>query len=65
MDARTNSEEWQQYLRRVKEGFFEAIDRIQHRNLDKDPDEVECDVAEVVEEVRRERHQQPHDSGHA
>jgi prevent-host-death family protein len=50
-------EQWEQYQRRVKEGFLEAIDRIQERNLDKDPDEVERDVAEVVEEVRRSRHE--------
>jgi hypothetical protein len=50
-------EQWEQYQRRVKEGFLEAIDRIQQRNLDKDPDEVERDIAEVVEEVRRSRHE--------
>ena len=48
-------EQWERYQRQVKAGFFEAIDRIQQRNLDKDPDEVERDVAEAIDEVRRSR----------
>jgi hypothetical protein len=37
--------------------FWAAVDRIQERNADKDPDEVYRDVTEVVEEVRRERYE--------
>ena len=50
-------EQWEQYQRRAKEGFFEAIDRIQQRNLDKDPNDVERDVAEALKEVRRMRNE--------
>jgi hypothetical protein len=65
MTDNVGREPWEQHQRRVKEGFLAAIDRIQERNQDKDPDEVERDVAEVVKEVRRKRYQQSHDAGHA
>jgi prevent-host-death family protein len=37
--------------------YWAAVDRIQERNADKDPDEVYRDVTEVVEEVRQERYE--------
>jgi len=37
-----------------------VVDRIQERNADKDPDEVDHDVTAAVAEVRQEAHgQQP------
>ena len=33
-----------------------AVQAIQERNLDKDPDEVYADITKVVAEVRRERY---------
>ena len=57
-------EQWQQYQDQARHQFFEAIDRLQERNRDADPDEVFRDVTEAVEEVRRERHEQrQHDTG--
>ena len=54
-------EQWERYQQQTKERLFEAIDRLQERNRDVDPAEVERDVTEAVEEVRRERYerQQP------
>lgn len=57
MAGMISPEPWEQCQRRVKEGFLEAIGRIEQRNLDKDPDEVERDVAEEVEDVRRQQWQ--------
>jgi PHD/YefM family antitoxin component YafN of YafNO toxin-antitoxin module len=45
------------YHERAWQRFWAAVDRIQERNADKDPDEVYRDVTEVVEEVRRERYE--------
>ena len=57
-------EQWQQYQDQARRQMFEAIDRLQARNRDADPDQVEQDVAEAVEEVRRERYEQrQHDTG--
>ena len=58
-------EQWQQYQDEVRNRFFEAVDQLQERNRDADPDEVERDVTEAVEEVRRERYEQrQHDTSH-
>jgi prevent-host-death family protein len=43
-------------LQREKERAFAAVDRVQARNAELDPDEVLRDVTETVEEVRKERH---------
>ena len=51
-------EQWDRYQQQLKERFFEAVDRVQDRNADADPQEVEHDVTEAVEEVRRERYAQ-------
>ena len=57
-------EQWEHYQQAVKERFFEAVDRLQERNRDQDPDEVERDITQVVEEVRRERYEQrQHETG--
>ena len=50
-------EQWERYQQQTKERLFEAIDRLQERNRDTDPEEVERDVTEAVEEVRRERYE--------
>src|SRR5579872_2772574 len=56
-------EEYAQYRRykeEAKQRFFRVVDRIQERNADKDPDEVDHDVTAAVAEVRQEAHgQQP------
>ena len=57
-------EQWQQYQEQARSRLFEAIDQLQERNRDADPDEVERDVTQVVEEVRRARYEQrQHDTG--
>ena len=56
-------EQWERYQQQTKDRLFEAIDRLQERNRDADPDEVERDVTEVVEEVRRERYERQHQTG--
>jgi prevent-host-death family protein len=50
-------ERWKRYQLWVKDQFFRAIDRLQERNRDMDPEEVERDVTETVEEVRRQRYE--------
>lgn len=45
-------------LKRVQEKAWVAVEAIQKRNQDKDPDQVLADVTEVVEEVRRTRYDQ-------
>ena len=36
----------------AKERFFQIVDEIQEQNKDKDPDEIEADIAAAVKEVR-------------
>ncbi len=43
-------------LQREKEKAFATVERLQEQNKDQDPREVLEDVTEVVEEVRREKH---------
>jgi prevent-host-death family protein len=50
-------EQWQHYQDQVRSRFFDAVDQLQALNCDADPEQVERDVAEAVEEVRRERHE--------
>ncbi len=50
-------EQWERYQQQVKDRFFEAVDRIQERNRDEAPEEVEREVTRVAEEVRRERYE--------
>lgn len=45
------------YREQAWQRFWAAVDRIQERNADKDPDEVYQDVTAVVEEVRHERYE--------
>ena len=40
----------------AKERFFQIVDEIQAQNRDRDPDEIEADIAAAVEDVRQERH---------
>ena len=42
-------------LDRQREDHWRVFDEIHARNADKDPEEVERDVAEAIAEVRRER----------
>ena len=42
---------------------WKVFDEIHARNADKDPDEVERDVAEAIEEMREERRKQGHVTG--
>ena len=56
-------EQWERYQQQTKDRLFEAIDRLQERNRDADPEEVEREVSEVVEEVRRERYERQHQTG--
>ena len=50
-------EQWERYQQQTRERFFAAVDRLQERNREMDPEEVERDVTEAVEEVRRERYE--------
>lgn len=43
---------------RAKADFFAAVDEIQRRNRDKDPEQVYRDVTAAVEGVRRQRYDQ-------
>jgi hypothetical protein len=43
------------YQQQVMEDFFRAIDELQERNRNAVPAEVERDVTEAVEEVRRQK----------
>lgn len=40
----------------VLKRFWRAIDRIQARNVDKDPDEELKRISRIVDEARQERH---------
>lgn len=51
-------QQWEDYLKLTLERLGETLDRIRERNRDPDPEEVERDIAQVVEEVRRERYEQ-------
>ncbi len=53
-------EQWERYQEQTRDRLFEAIDRLQERNLDAGPEEVDRDVTEAVEEVRRERDERQH-----
>src|SRR5215203_1417014 len=46
--------EWLEYLDRQRAEHFKVIQEIQARNADKDPEEVERDIAEVIAEMRAE-----------
>ena len=47
-------QEYERYKKSEKEQFFQLVDEIQRRNQDKDPQEVETDVAAAVAEARQE-----------
>lgn len=47
-----------QQLERARADGWKAIEEIWARNVDKDPDEVEADVAEEIEAMRREERDQ-------
>jgi prevent-host-death family protein len=54
-------EQWERYQRSTKQQFFETVDQLQERNHDIDPVEAEREIAQAVEEVRRERNEQNRD----
>jgi phosphoribosylaminoimidazole-succinocarboxamide synthase len=56
-------EQWDRCQQQVMEEFFRAIDQLQERNRDADPAEVERDVTEAVEEVRRQRYERRQQTG--
>lgn len=45
--------EYERYQKLEKERLFELIHAVQERNLGKDPDELEADIAAAIDEVRR------------
>lgn len=47
-------EEFEQYQKAQRARLFALIDEVQERNRDRDPDEIEADIAQAVEEVRRQ-----------
>lgn len=53
-------EQYKRYKESAKQRFFQTVDRIQARNIDKDPDDVYRDVTAAVEEVRQEQHARQH-----
>lgn len=48
-----SAEDFERFRELVGERFAETVERIHRANADADPDEVEREVREVVEEVRR------------
>src|SRR5579883_2436356 len=48
-------EQFERYEGQVTERFRRVVEELQQLNADKDPDEIEGDIAEAVEEVRREQ----------
>ena len=50
-----SAETWERYLQMSKDRAFEVIDRIWQANADVDPAVIEAEVAQAVEDVRRER----------
>ncbi len=46
--------EYEHYQQQQKEQLFQTIDAIRERNRDKDPQEIEADIAAAVAEVRAE-----------
>jgi hypothetical protein len=52
----TSPEQFERYQRHVMGRFARALDEIDRRNTDADPDEVLREVTAIVEEVRQERY---------
>jgi prevent-host-death family protein len=49
-------DEYEQYRTYEKERLFQVVHEIQEHNREKDPQEIEADIAAAVEEVRQEEH---------
>jgi hypothetical protein len=41
----------------IRKRFWQAVERVGARNADRDPDEINREVTEVVEEVRQEHYE--------
>ena len=50
-------EEYARYQELVRERAVQAMERVHQRNAGLDPEQLERDVADMVEEVRRERYE--------
>jgi prevent-host-death family protein len=49
-------DDYERYRQSEKERLFQIVHEIQERNRDKDPQEIEADIAATVEEVRSLEH---------
>lgn len=49
-------DDYARYLKSEKQQLFQVIREIQEQNRDKDPEEMEADIAAAVEEVRQEEY---------
>ena len=52
-----NPDDYEAFQQAREAQAWAAIERVQARNADKDPDEILAEVTAVVEEVRRERYE--------
>lgn len=50
-------EQYARYQELVRERAIQAMERVHKRNDDLDPERLEWDVADVVEQVRQERYE--------
>lgn len=49
-------EEYARYQELVRERAIQAMERVQSRNAGLDPEQLEMDITDLVEQVRRERY---------
>ena len=47
-------DQYRRFQEQTKERFFNAVDQVQRRNEDQEPDDVDRFVTAIVEEVRQE-----------
>lgn len=52
-------QQYERYQELVRQRAVEAVERAHRRNAQLDPEQLERDVAAVVEEVRQERYERP------
>lgn len=53
-------EQYERYERQVMERFGRVLDELHDLNADKDPEEVQRDIDQAVDEVRREQYEREH-----
>jgi prevent-host-death family protein len=53
-------EQYERYERQVMERFGQVLNELHTVNANTDPDEIQHDIDEAVEEVRREQYEREH-----